>query len=251
MDLINSQSFTNRIYGAALDSLGALLRKALNCDSKQQVIAANSQYTLSMTRHFLKTQDKRTCVLYPPVDARKIMGKISWKAKRQNIVVTISRISPEKNLLIIPEIAKELVDIKFVLVGRKRDAKCFESLLRKIKVNGVSNVEILTNATEKTKMEVLQSAKVYLHTMPYEQFGISIVEGMAAGLTPVAHDSGGPKEFVTRNQRYKEPSDLIEKIYDSLHSWNRKVASQNTVDALKFDQAVFDSKASELINSLF
>lgn len=39
----------------------------------------------------------------------------------------------------------------------------------------------------------LCTAQIGLHTMWNEHFGISVVEMMAAGLTTVAHNSGGPK----------------------------------------------------------
>ncbi|MGB1595988.1 MAG: glycosyltransferase, partial [Promethearchaeia archaeon] len=35
-----------------------------------------------------------------------------------------------------------------------------------------------------------------LHTMVNEHFGINIVEFMAAGVVPVAHNSGGPREDI-------------------------------------------------------
>jgi glycosyltransferase involved in cell wall biosynthesis len=35
-------------------------------------------------------------------------------------------------------------------------------------------------------------SKIYLHLMPYEHFGISIVEAMASGCVPIVHKSGGP-----------------------------------------------------------
>lgn len=38
----------------------------------------------------------------------------------------------------------------------------------------------------------MASAKVGLHTMRDEHFGISIVEMMAAGILTIAHKSGGP-----------------------------------------------------------
>jgi len=41
-----------------------------------------------------------------------------------------------------------------------------------------------------------EQAKVGLHTMLEEHFGISIVEMMAAGLYTIAHNSGGPKEDI-------------------------------------------------------
>lgn len=42
-------------------------------------------------------------------------------------------------------------------------------------------------------MSYLGTAKIGLHTMWNEHFGIGVVEYMAAGLIPVAHKSGGPK----------------------------------------------------------
>lgn len=38
----------------------------------------------------------------------------------------------------------------------------------------------------------MAQAKVGIHTMQHEHFGISIVEMMAAGLITIAHASGGP-----------------------------------------------------------
>lgn len=40
---------------------------------------------------------------------------------------------------------------------------------------------------------MLARATVGLHTMSHEHFGIGVVEFMAAGVIPVAHNSGGPK----------------------------------------------------------
>lgn len=40
---------------------------------------------------------------------------------------------------------------------------------------------------------LLSQAIVGLHTMSEEHFGINVVEFMAAGAVPLAHDSGGPQ----------------------------------------------------------
>jgi len=40
---------------------------------------------------------------------------------------------------------------------------------------------------------LFKTAKVAIHTMKEEHFGISIVEMMAAGLIVIAHASAGPK----------------------------------------------------------
>ncbi len=41
-------------------------------------------------------------------------------------------------------------------------------------------------------LKIFTSAKVGLHTMKEEHFGIAIVEMMSAGLVTIAHASGGP-----------------------------------------------------------
>ena len=65
-------------------------------------------------------------------------------------------------------------------------------------------------------MEFLQKAKVYFHTQPWEDFGISIIEGMAANCIPVVHDSGGPREYVPPEWRYKDAEGAIQKINSAL-----------------------------------
>jgi len=41
-------------------------------------------------------------------------------------------------------------------------------------------------------MSLFEQAKVAIHTMREEHFGITIVEMMAAGMVTIAHASGGP-----------------------------------------------------------
>ena len=45
-------------------------------------------------------------------------------------------------------------------------------------------------------MDLFARAKVGLHTMKEEHFGISIVEMMTAGLITIAHASGGPRHDI-------------------------------------------------------
>ena len=42
-------------------------------------------------------------------------------------------------------------------------------------------------------MELFQKAKVAIHTMKAEHFGIAIVELMSSGIITIAHNSAGPK----------------------------------------------------------
>lgn len=42
-------------------------------------------------------------------------------------------------------------------------------------------------------LDLLSESLISIHTMWNEHFGISVVEGMAAGTIMLAHDSGGPQ----------------------------------------------------------
>ncbi|CAJ0647533.1 1739_t:CDS:2 [Entrophospora sp. SA101] len=55
--------------------------------------------------------------------------------------------------------------------------------------SGKENVKFEVNADFNTLVDWLSKAKVGLHTMWNEHFGI----GIAAGIIPIAHNSGGPK----------------------------------------------------------
>lgn len=50
-------------------------------------------------------------------------------------------------------------------------------------------------------MKIFSEARVGLHTMKDEHFGITIVEMMSAGLVTIAHASGGPlKDIIGSSQ---------------------------------------------------
>jgi alpha-1,2-mannosyltransferase len=63
-------------------------------------------------------------------------------------------------------------------------------------------VELKQNLDFQELIDLYQKANVGLHTMRNEHFGICVVEYIAAGLLPVAHNSAGPKEDILKNEDY-------------------------------------------------
>jgi glycosyltransferase involved in cell wall biosynthesis len=95
----------------------------------------------------------------------------------------------------IPIIARETESAKFIVAGAA-DAysattiRDLNRLIGKYKVN--DKVSLRPNISRSALINLLASAKVYLHVMPSDHFGISIIEAMAAGCVPIVHNSGGP-----------------------------------------------------------
>jgi len=107
-------------------------------------------------------------------------------------VLTISRFSREKKIEIVMDIAKEVNEGEFIIVGSLVDNEYYMYLKRIIEEERIHNIKLQPNISFEELHSLRAKSKVYLHPMPYEHFGISIVEAMASGCVPVVHRSGGP-----------------------------------------------------------
>ena len=88
-------------------------------------------------------------------------------------------------------------DAKFTLIGTVRgagDEQIVENLKKQALKLGISHkIDFAINQTRDKLFEYFQKAKVAIHTMEYEHFGIAVVELMSSGIITIAHNSAGPK----------------------------------------------------------
>ena len=119
-----------------------------------------------------------------------------------------------------------------------------------IKTLGLSKrVELLPNAPRPQLENTLRKAKVYLHTMVEEHFGISIVEAMAMGCIPIVHNSGGMKEFVPERYRYETLQEAARKIERALNEWTPEKAKEIIEIARQFSESNFAHNFAETFSS--
>ncbi len=112
-------------------------------------------------------------------------------------------------------------------------------------------VKILTNVRRDRLRGILLNSKVYLHPMINEHFGVSIVEAMSSGCIPVVHDSGGPREFVPQDLRYKSIEEAAEKVEKAIDKWSPKEASRVSKIADRFSEKNFSKRFIDVFNSYF
>jgi glycosyltransferase involved in cell wall biosynthesis len=150
------------------------------------------------TRHFVREKwGRQSTTLYPPCP---IELYDNLRAPKQDLVVTVGRMVPEKRLGLFLEIARRLPEVRFAIVGSiATEGRSYYDSLR---AAAPSNVSFIVSPLRKVK-ELLGKAKVYVHCAQNEHFGITIVEAMAAGCVPVVNDSGGPREIVSDDVGYK------------------------------------------------
>jgi glycosyltransferase involved in cell wall biosynthesis len=220
-------------------------------DYNKRLILANSCYT---AKEIQKYSGKTAEVLYPPfASSISEMGKNATKNAQDNLVITVSRLDANKLLERIPQIAaKTDRNIKFAVIGRLCSQPTLEALERLTRRLGVSDrVTFYPNAPASQKIELLKKAKIYLHTMVGEHFGISIVEAMALGCLPIVHDSGGMREFVPPQYRYNTVEQAAEKLTGELSSWSRGDAETVRDIASQFSYQNFSKRFMELFDGYY
>ncbi|KIV88619.1 hypothetical protein PV10_08286 [Exophiala mesophila] len=178
--------------------------------SQIDVVMCNSSWTSGHIRQLWKPKRPSSnfaSVVYPPCPVEELEAKIQLtpesEKKRENIVLYIAQFRPEKNhSLILRSFAKyrrqSKKDPKLVLIGSVRsntpDEKHVYKLrleARELKIDDATT--FICDAPFSTILKYLQRSSVTTNGMYSEHFGIGNVEGLAAGLIPVVHNSGGPK----------------------------------------------------------
>lgn len=222
-----------------------VVERALGFRASHELVIANSFFTADALR---KQIGINPIVIYPPVFLKKPVYPVSNVIK-ENSVLTIASFSQRKKLEQVPLVAQR-IDADFVILGSMNDGASYRRVRRLTKEYGVGDkVTMFVDAPNDLKMELLRKAKVYFHTMPFEPFGISIVEGMGAGCIPVVHDSGGPREFVPRRWRYRDAGEAVQKIKEALRSWNPSVAEDMRNIAYRFREERFQNEFSTTLKS--
>jgi len=251
-------TYYRNAYGINNQYLKYLIRHVLHLTQIKvsRLVLANSRYVANL----LKDLGVSARVLYPPVRSREIIQSTSYirRNNRERMIVTITRIAPGKQLETIPLIASKVKDAKFILAGSLNDKDYYMKLLRLKKVFNADNFTIIPNVDKADLHTLLGKALIYLHTARHEQFGIAVVEAMAAGAIPKVHRSGGPWHDILEERdglygySYSTVEEAIEKIRDIMSNPYRhvEVSERARLRALAFDEQIFKAKFREIIKSL-
>lgn len=181
---------------------------------KGGLLLTNSSYSREAIWRWLR---KRAVVVYPPVDVESFV----FSARRkEDLVLTVSRLTPEKGLHLIPHIARRVPEAHFVIAGatQKGSAALIARLGHLCDRLGVRNVEVRPDISFTELRELYAKARILLHTRVGEHFGISVVEGMASGCVPVVHRSGGPWTDIVKNGEYGFGYDTIHEAADTIRA---------------------------------
>ena len=257
------KSANHKLSDSTLDKLSTCAYRKYNLMMNSDTILTNSNFSARAINQLYCNVEPT--VVSPPVDVDKfrIAALSCSHSYRENIVLVVSRFSPDKeieNALIFASLLKnkcsqeKIQKAKIVITGNvtKHDHKYLQFLRQMIKDYELQSfVELMPGVSFNELLELMRNSKVYFHPFAGEPFGISIVEAMASGLTSVVPAVGGSTEFVPREYQYhsiREAAEIVtkilaankkDKITKALESLNvsklvSKFSIQNYKDNLKY-----------------
>lgn len=226
-------------------------RLARELIGRPRLVLTNSSWTANKVKEVYGVEAH---VLYPPADVNYFAYDGRPKGK---VIVTVSRITPEKGLWKLPRVASQLPDYEWYLVGTAAaKSGALARIKEEIARSGADNFHIITNAPRNELRELLLRASFYVHPPFAEHFGIAVVEAMAAGAIPIVYRDGGAwtdiVSPISEELGYSNPEEIpsiIRKLEanEALMEELRKKAIERSRE---FSSEAFRRKFSEIISGL-
>jgi len=230
---------------------------AIACDriAPSKLLATNSNFMQGILR---TTLNREAIVIYPPVDTKVFSSKCFKTQKDGNLVAVVASYTPKRHLEQLPIIAQHTTAARFIVIGKTDEYS--KQTMQKLKEDMHSlhveeKITLLKNVPFTRLLKTLSNAKVYLHIMPFDHFGISVVEAMASGCVPVVHRSGGPWTDILDTRQgaygfsYATPAEAANYI-DTLvtdEGVRSRIAAKASYRSKKFDRTVFMRRLAEVV----
>jgi len=192
-DIISRRSGIKKMYASFME-------KVVERTANSEHLVCSSNYIKQM----VKNDFNYDCsVIYPPVD-------VFWKPyvanDKEDLVVGIGKYVEPKHwdeFINIAKIVREKnKEIKFKIIGGLDNVRSSREYFDKLKKMASDDVELLTDLEEREKWELISKAKVVLHCMRNDNFGLGVAEAMSAGAVPVMYNATGSYMDISDQGRY-------------------------------------------------
>lgn len=207
---------------------------------------ANSKNVQARIKKFYR---RESVVIYPPVEVEKIV-KETKGLKKEDFFLMVSRLVGAKGL---EEVAKAFkgTPFKLKIAG---EAHGFSDVEKRLKNWAGDNIELLGRLSDTMIYHSYAKARGLIALARDEDFGMTVVEAMAAGTPIIAFNGGGFKESIVDGVTGILINATDEKtIADSVKKFNkikwdkRKLQKQ----AMKFSKEEFIRNIQRFIQKLY
>jgi glycosyltransferase involved in cell wall biosynthesis len=157
------------------------------------VFIANSK---TVQNRITKYYRRESTIIYPPVETQNFSVRdLSTQKPEEKYFLAGCRLAPYKRIDIVIEAFKTLgADYKLKIFGSGVDLE----RLKKI-AGAAENIEFLGRVSEEDKTKLFENAQAFINPQE-EDFGITVIESMAAGRPVIAYRKGGATETVIEGE---------------------------------------------------
>jgi len=220
-------------------------RKAKNIIGVDKFIA-NSKNVAGRIYKYYRRDSK---VIYPPVNVSTIINSTKSTEKRDYFFI-VSRIVDGKGLEE-AAIAAKKAKVKLIIAGKGIG---FSDIDKRLSELSGDYVKLVGEVSDEKLWHLYAGAIGFIAMAKNEDFGMTVVEAMAAGTPVIAFNGGGFRESVIDGKTgiliNKTDEDTIKKAMVKLKrkKWNRKVLQNQ---AGKFSKERFKSEFKDFVRKLY
>ncbi len=202
------------------------------------VFVANSE---TVQRRIRKYYRRDSVVVYPPVEIEKY--KIE-KQKSEKYFLIGGRLAPYKRVDIVIEAFKKMPDKKLKIFGDGVDLNRLKGI-----TGEASNIEFFGRVDDGEKIDLFENCQAFINPQ-VEDFGITVVESMAAGCPVIAYREGGAEETIIDGETgcfFDEQS--AESLVEAVRNFDKIEFNTDSIrkNAERFSTEIFKRSIEEII----
>ncbi len=210
--------FTSHSLGVFLDGYN---KERVDCEkivmNSANIITASSEFENMLIADTYKVDENKIKKIIPGVDREIFSPDLS--IKRENIFLSIGRIQEQKGQLQTLEFLNNFKkienDFRCIFIGGP-SGKYGDEYLLELKqtvkdFNLETHVEFLDNLEQTKIIELLNKAKLLIHTSRFETFGLVAIEANTMGVPVLTINNGSLMEIIENNKNGYLSENLIDK----------------------------------------
>ena len=209
--------FTSHSLGVFLDGYN---KERVDCEkivmTSSKIITASSEFENMLIADTYKVDENKIKKIIPGVDREIFSPDLS--IKRENIFLSIGRIQEQKGQLQTLEFLNNFKkienDFRCIFIGGPSGKYGDEYLLELEQTvkdfNLETHVEFLDNLEQTKIIELLNKAKLLIHTSRFETFGLVAIEANTMGVPVLTINNGSLMEIIENNKNGYLSENLID-----------------------------------------
>lgn len=207
---------------------------------KVDVIVANSKNIQARIKTYL---NKDSVVVYPPIDT----NKFRW-IEQGDYYLSFARVDLVKRVTEIAEAFKQMPDKKLIIASTGTETERLKEIIK-----DAPNITYVGRVEDKELADLVGRCLATIYIPQDEDFGMSPLEGMAAGKPCLGVNEGGLKETISHKQDgYLIPENpSIDDIIEAVNYLTPDICLDMKTDCInkanQFKEEVFVQKMKELL----